>query len=69
MRFLPKIPCEFEGINLEIFPPGLFVAGLVKFPMVPATERDGEFIADLETDGPRLRKPQMMRIGGLAPAD
>ena len=29
MTLLPKTSCDFEGINLEIFPPGLFVAGLV----------------------------------------
>ena len=69
MTLLPKTSCDFEGINLEIFPPGLFVAGLVKLPMMAAAERHGELVADLKTDRPRLRKSKMMRIGRLPTAD
>ena len=35
--------------------------------MMAATERDGELIADLKAQGPRLRKLQMMRIRRLGP--
>ena len=69
MVLLPKLFSHLECVNLIFCPPVFFTPHLVKLPMVPATERDGEFIADLETDGSRLCKPQMMRIGGLAPAD
>jgi hypothetical protein len=37
--------------------------------VMPAAERHGELIADLETDGPRLCKAEVMRIGRLPPAD
>jgi len=60
---------HLECINLIFCPPVFFDPHLVKLPVAPATERDGGFIAHLETDGSRLRKPQMKRIGGLAPAD
>jgi len=39
----------------------------MQLPMMPAAERHGELIADLETDGPRLRKAEVMRIGRLPP--
>jgi hypothetical protein len=37
--------------------------------MVTATERDGELVADLASECPRLRKAQVMRIRRLAAAE
>src|SRR5476651_2000081 len=49
MRLLPKPLGDFEGIYLQILPPGHFIAGLMKLPMMTAAERHGELIADFET--------------------
>ena len=69
MTLLPKTSCDLQGIDLESFPPGFLVAGLMQLPMMTAAERHGELITDLEADRPRLRKTQMMRIGRLPAAD
>ena len=37
--------------------------------MMTAAERYGEFVADFETQGSGLGKPQVMRIGRLPAAD
>jgi len=42
------------------------VPGTVDLAVVHAAERDCEFIAGLATERARLRKPEMMRVGGLA---
>ena len=52
-----------------IAPPGDFIAGLVQLAVMPAAERDGELVADLEAQGSGLGKPQVMRIGRLPAAD
>ena len=41
----------------------------MQLPVMTAAERDGELVADFETEGSGLGKPQVMRIGGLPPAD
>ena len=69
MAFFPKVPSGIERIDFERFPPRDLIASLMKLPMVAATERDGELIADLKTNGSWLSKAQMMGIGGLPPAD
>ena len=50
MVLLPKLFSHRKYVNLIFCPPAFFIPHLVKLPMVPATERDGEFIADLETE-------------------
>ena len=69
MSFFPKRICNWERTNLDGIPPNRFIAGLMKLPVMPATERDGELIADFKTDGSGLRKSQMMRVGRLPPAN
>ena len=69
MALFPKLLGGFQRVDFESFPPRNLIASLMKLPMVAAAKRNCEFIADFKTDGPRLRKPQMMRIGGLPPAD
>ena len=39
-----------------------FLAGAVQFAMVCPAQRDREFVADLEAQAARLRKPQMVRV-------
>ena len=41
----------------------------MQFTVVPATERDSEFVAHFEPDRARLRKAQMMRVGWATTAD
>ena len=62
MAFFPQIASHFEGIDLVLIPPRLFIARLMQLPMMPAAKRHGELITDFETDCPWLRKTQMMRI-------
>ena len=69
MALLPKTVSCLESIDPQALPPGLLIAGLMQLPVMPAAKRHGELITDLKTDRPRLRKPQMMRIGRLPPAD
>jgi hypothetical protein len=49
-------------------PPRGFITAVMNFAVVAATERDGEFIADLAAKRAALRKSQMMGIGGTAAA-
>jgi hypothetical protein len=67
-RLLPKPFGDGERINLHVLPPGRFIAGLVQLAMMRAAQGHGELIADFEPLGVRLRKSQMMRIGGVAAA-
>ena len=69
VRLLPKPVGNWQGINVDALPPGHFIAGLMQLPMMTAAERYGEFVADFETQGSGLRKPQVMRIGRLPAAD
>ena len=61
------VPQPSQALN-----PGYFAhqssstSHLVKLPMVASTERDGELIADLKTNGSWSSKAQMMRIRRVA---
>ena len=69
MGLFPKMLGGFQRVDFESFPPRDLIAGLMKLPMMASTKRDGELVADLEPERPRLCKPQMMRIGRLPSAD
>ena len=69
MAFLPKPLGDLQRLDLEVFPPGHFIACLMQLPVMTAAERDGELVADFEADGPRLSKAQVMRIARLSAAD
>ena len=69
MGLFPKMFCGFQCIDFERFPPRSLTASLMQLSMMAPTKRDGELVADLETNRARLRKPQVMWIGGLASAD
>jgi len=68
-RSFPKASRDFQGIHSVNVPPRTFVSGLVQLPVMPAAKRYRELIAHLETDGSRLCKPKVMRIGRLPAAD
>ena len=67
--FQPQLARESDGLETGFRPPVGFLAGPVQFAMVCAAQRDGKLVADLEAETAGLRKPQMMGIAGLAPAD
>ena len=60
---------DLQRFDVEVFPPGHFIAGLMQLPVMTAAERNGELVADFKADGSGLGKPQMMRVAGLPAAD
>ena len=69
MRLPPQLQGNIHGLEFLFIPPNPFIAEAVQFAMMTAAERDGELIADLHADGPRLGKAQMVGIGWLPAAD
>ena len=69
MALFPKPLGDLKRVDIQVMPPGYFIAGLVQLTMMVAAEGYGELIADFQAQGPGLGKAQMMRIGLLAPAD
>ena len=69
MGLHPKVLGGLQGIDPEVFPPGLLIARLMQLSMVTTAERHGEFIADFKAHRSRLGKAQMMRVTWLASAD
>ena len=69
MCLCPKLPGNFQRFDVEVLPPGDFIANLVQLSVMAATERDGELVADFQADGSRLCKTQVMRVTGLPSAD
>ena len=65
----PELTGDFDGVDPGRRPPGLLVAGAMDRAMMRAAERDGEFIAGLAAERPRLQVAKMMRIGLFAAAD
>ena len=60
---------DLNGVDAGRLPPRLLVAGAMDGAMMRAAERDGEFIAGLAAERPRLQVAEMMRIGLFAAAD
>jgi hypothetical protein len=69
MSLLPKILSGRQRIDLEVFPPGDFVTGLMQLPVMASAKRYCEFIADFHANAARLRKSQMMRVARLSSTD
>ena len=65
----PELTGDLDGVDAGRRPPGLLVAGAMDRAMMRAAERDGEFIAGLAAERPRLQVAEMMRIGLFAAAD
>ena len=65
----PQLTGDFDGVDPGRLPPGLLIAGAMDRAMMRAAERDGEFIAGLAAERPRLQVAEMMRIGLFAAAD
>ena len=67
--FAPKAAGQGKGIDLEAFPPGNFIAGLMELPVMAPAERDGELVADFNPQCARLREAQMVRVARMATAN
>ena len=65
----PKLTGGLDGVDAGSRPPGLLIAGAMNGAVMRAAERDGEFIAGLAAERPRLQVAEMMRIGLFAAAD
>lgn len=48
MGLLPLLLGDVQWLDLELLPPGDFIAGLVQLPVMPTAERNGELIAHFE---------------------
>jgi hypothetical protein len=68
MSLFPKIFGDANRIDLQVFPPGDFVACLMRLPVMASAKRHREFIADFQANAARLRKSKMMRIARLSSA-
>ena len=69
MGLLPKVLGDRKRIDLQVFPPGDFVTGLMQLPVMAAAERYCELIADFQANAARLGKSKMMRVARLSAAD
>ena len=69
MRLFPKPFGDFQRIDILVVPPGYFVTGLMKLPVMAAAKRNRELVADFEAKRSWLSKPQVMWIGWLPAAD
>jgi hypothetical protein len=66
---LPQLSRHRGRIDLDLVPPGSFIAASVELAMMDAAQWDGELIADLASERARLRESEMMGILGAPPAD
>jgi hypothetical protein len=69
MGFKPQCPGGDRGVETKLLPPPRFITVTVNFTMVSPAQRDGEFVTDLATERPVLRKAQMMGVAGPSSAD
>ena len=68
MRLFPKLSGDTKCINFKFMPPSDFVSGLMELPVMAAAERDRKFVTHLDAQRARLRKAEMVRVAGVAPA-
>jgi hypothetical protein len=65
----PEATSDFDGVDTSRLPPNLLVAGAMHRAMVGAAQRNGEFIAHLAAERPRLQVAKMVRMRLFAAAD
>jgi len=68
LPLLPKFKSQGDGVDFDRLPPSRLVAPPVKLTVVRTTERHGELVADLPTEGAGLSEAQMVRVARGAPA-
>jgi hypothetical protein len=69
MRLGPKLRRNGQWIDPFAVPPGALVAAPVELTMMQPADRDGEAVAHLPRQRPRLRELDVMGIRGGAAAD
>jgi hypothetical protein len=69
MRFEPQCAGRGGRIHPDVQPPGGFIATMMNFAMVSATQWDGEFVTNLSPECSGLRKSEMVGIRGSPAAD
>jgi hypothetical protein len=69
MSLSPKILRDRKRIDLQVLPPGDFVARLMQLPVVTTAEWHRKFIADFQANATCLGKSKMMRIARLSTTD
>ena len=65
----PELFRDRSGVDLELPPPGPFIAAVVQLTMVCTAERDGVLVADLAAERSRLGEAEVVRIARRAAAD
>src|SRR5262249_59179887 len=65
-RRLPEPAGNLDRVYAGLPPPRALVARAVHRPMMPATERDRELIADLAAERTGLRGTELVAMGRLA---
>lgn len=66
---IPKLLRDRKGRNLQVGPPGPFVAVSVQRLMMGSAKRDGELVADFASQCSWLGELKVMRVGGGLLAD
>src|SRR6266699_6550966 len=66
---LPELSRNGDRVDPSRFPPQRLVARAMELAVVQAAERNREFVADLAPQGALLGEAQVVRLGGLAPAN
>src|SRR6516165_12556693 len=69
MGLQPKHASRSGRIDTGLVPPNGFVAAAMNFAVMSSAKGNRKLIAYLPTEGRRLCKTEMMRIGGTAAAD
>ena len=69
MRLNPQGPGSGEWIDSGFAPPRGFIAVSMELAMMPATQRDGELIADLAAKCTTLREAKVVGIAGPPAAE
>ena len=69
MRLQPQRAGGDGRIDTGLLPPSGFVATAMDLTVVAPAQRHSELVADFSSKCAVLREPQMMGIGGSAPAD
>ena len=60
--FVPQITSNFERVDIPLLPPLPFLAGRMDLVVMDSAKRDGEFIADLQTQPFGLRVADVVRL-------
>ena len=69
MGFQPQRASDDGRINADLFPPSCFIATMMNFTVMPATQRDRELITDFAAECGALRGAQVMGIRGTSTAN